>query len=213
LLIPDGTSFARLSSMTTLTTPQIPGYTFGEPTTAHSPLSLDDLRRLEQTATLSQEDEHYLEMAGDALEEQAEELVNAWRTVIGAQPHLADVFFGPNGKPVEDYKAAVKRRFVQWVTDTCRRPRDRTWLDYQEEIALRHTSARKNRTDNVQSAPFVPLRFVLAFAAVILTTVRPFLARKGHSEHDVQRMHDAWSKAVLLQMALWARPYVNNGEW
>jgi len=29
---------------------------------------------------------------------------------------------------------------------------DRAWLDYQQEIAVRHTRAKKNRTDNVDSA-------------------------------------------------------------
>jgi hypothetical protein len=58
----------------------------------------------------------------------------------------------------------------------------------------------------------VPLRYILAFAAVIVTTVRPFLAKQGHSDADLQGMQDAWTKAVLLQMALWAQPYVNNCE-
>jgi hypothetical protein len=36
----------------------------------------------------------------------------------------------------------VKRRFVQWVIDTCARPRDAAWLNYQEEIGLRHILCR-----------------------------------------------------------------------
>jgi hypothetical protein len=193
--------------------PQIPGYTYGQSETASSPVSMEDLHKIEQTATLAEEDERYLQMAGEVLESQAEELVGAWRSVIGSQPHLASTFVGSDGKPDERYKAAVKLRLVQWVIDTCRRPRDQAWLNYQEEIALRHTSLEKNLTDDACTFPYVPLRYVLAFAAVIVTTVRPFLAQQGHSDADVQGMHDAWTKAVLLQMALWAQPYVNNGEW
>ena len=193
--------------------PRIPGYTYGEATTARSPLSLNDLQRLEQTATLSQQDQHYLAMAGDVLESQAEELVNTWRNVIAEQPHLARAFASEDGAIDEAYKTAVKRRFVRWVIDTCRRPRDRDWLDYQEEIAQRHTSAKKNATDNGNTAPFVPLRYLLAFGAVIVTTVRPFLARKGASHQDVERMQNAWTKAVFLQLALWSRAYVMNWEW
>jgi hypothetical protein len=195
------------------TVESIPGYTYGSNAVARSPLSLDDLARLEQTSMLTEDDNRYLQMADDVFEEQAEELVNAWRSVIAAQPHLANVFVGDDGKPDEAYKASVKRRFVQWVIDTCHRPRDRAWLDYQEEIALRHTSAKKNRTDGAHTAPFVPLRYVLAFGAVVVTTVRPFLARNGHSAEQVQRMQDMWCKAVFLQLTLWSRPYVNNGEW
>ena len=123
--------------------PRIPGYTYGEATTARSPLSLNDLQRLEQTATLSQQDQHYLAMAGDVLESQAEELVNTWRNVIAEQPHLARAFASEDGAIDEAYKTAVKRRFVRWVIDTCRRPRDQDWLDYQEEIAAASVRRRK----------------------------------------------------------------------
>ncbi|TMR23070.1 protogloblin ApPgb, partial [Actinomadura geliboluensis] len=29
----------------------------------------------------------------------------------------------------------------------------------------------------------------------------------GHSDEDVERMHQAWFKTVTLQVALWLRPY------
>jgi hypothetical protein len=192
---------------------EIPGYTYGTDAVARSPLSLDDLARLEQTVTLTEEDQWSLRLAGDVLEDQAEDLVGAWRDVIAARPHLAHYFTGPDGRPDERYKAAVKRRFVRWVIDTCRRPHDRAWLDYQEETGLRHTSARKNWTDSTQTPPFVPLRYLLAFGAVVITTVRPFLAKGGHSPEEVERMADAWCKAVVLQLTLWSRPYAKGDEW
>ncbi len=133
---------------------------------------------------------------------------------IGTQEHLAQWFYGPDGKPDEDYKAAVKRRFVQWVIDTCSRPYDQAWLDYQEEIGLRHTPDKKNTTDHARTPPVVPLRYLLAFSAVIVTTTKEFLARKGHSQAEVERMQDAWTKAVLLSVSLWSRPpYTKEGLW
>jgi hypothetical protein len=72
---------------------------------------------------------------------------------------------GPDGKPDDAYKAAVKKRFVQWVIDTCTRPRDQAWLDYQEEIGLRHTPAKKNATERAQTPELVPLRYLIAFTA------------------------------------------------
>jgi hypothetical protein len=53
-------------------------------------------------------------------------MVDSWRAIIGDHPFLAKWFFGPDGNPDEAYKAAVKRRFVQWVSDLCRRPDGRT---------------------------------------------------------------------------------------
>jgi len=81
-------------------------------------------------------------------ESQAEKMVDSWREIIGSQSHLAKWFFTPEGEPDDEYKAAVKRRFVQWVVDVAIRPHDRAWLDYQEEIGLRHTPEKKNKTDN-----------------------------------------------------------------
>ncbi|MGH8772726.1 MAG: protoglobin domain-containing protein [Burkholderiales bacterium] len=191
----------------------IRGYAYGAAEVARSPVSLDELRLLEQTVTLTDEDRRYLRLAGDVLQDQAEQVVDSWRSVIGAQPHLARWFFGPDGKPDEAYKAAVKKRFVQWVLDTCRRPHDQAWLDYQEEIGLRHTPAKKNVTDGARTPPRVPLRYLIAFTAVVNTTIRPFLAAEGNSPDEVENMQQAWNKAVMLQVALWSRPYTKEGEW
>ena len=87
----------------------------------------------------------------------------------------------PDGKPDEAYKAAVKKRFVQWARDTCMRQRDQEWLDYQEEIRLRHTPAKKNKTEGAHAPDVVPLRHLLAFAGPAILDARPFFAKKGHS--------------------------------
>lgn len=36
--------------------------------------------------------------------------------------------------------------------DTCAARYDEAWLNYQQEVALHHTHAKKNRTDNVDAA-------------------------------------------------------------
>ena len=120
---------------------------------------------------------------------------------------------GPDGQPSPAYGAASRPRFVQWVRDVCQRPYDQAWLDYQHEIGLRHTHARKNQTDGVASAPHIPLRYVLAFTAAIITTTRPFLAARGHSAEEVDRMYDAWCKAVILHVTLWSAAYVAPADW
>jgi protoglobin len=188
----------------------IPGYTYGTGAVAKSPVTPDDLVKLEQAVGLTDEDRRFLRLAGDVLQDQAEAIVDHWRSIIAEQPHLA---FYSQGPDAEAYKVAVKRRFVQWVLDTCRRPHDQVWLDYQEEIGLRHTRTKKNCTDNAQTPPHIPLRYVLAFTATMNATIRPFLAKKGHSSEEVERMHEAWCKAVTLQITLWSRPYAKEGDW
>jgi Protoglobin len=176
-------------------------------------VGLDELRALEAAVGWTARDDRALRAAGEVLADQAETMVDSWRGEIGKQPHLAKWFFGPDGKPDEGYKAAVKKRFVQWVIDTCTRTRDEAWLDYQEEIGLRHTPAKKNATEGAHTPNLVPLRYVLAFAAPVIISAKEFLARKGHSAAEIEDMHEAWTKAVLLQMALWSRPYARPDLW
>ncbi|MCY7299081.1 MAG: hypothetical protein LH616_07715 [Ilumatobacteraceae bacterium] len=47
----------------------------------------------------------------------------------------------------------------------------------------------------------------------ITTTLKPFLAKKGASASDVEKMHAAWVKTVLLQTILWSQPYIREGEF
>ena len=118
---------------------------------------------------------------------------------------------------IAGYLARSNLRFEQWILDTCFRPYDRDWLNYQQEIALRHTSLKKNQTDGVQSTPYVPLRDVIGFIAVINDTIKPYLAGKGHAQEEVEGMHRAWCKSMQLQISLWARPYADTkqapNEW
>jgi hypothetical protein len=180
---------------------------------AKSNWTLEELARLKTAAGLNEEDHYYLSLAGQVLADQADEMVNAWRARIGANEHLAHWFQKPDGQPDDRYKAAVKPRFVQWVIDTCTRPYDQAWLDYQEEIGLRHTPEKKNATDQAGAPPLVPLRYLVAFTSVIITTTREFLGNQGHSPEQIEQMHAAWTKAVLLSVALWSRPFTKPGLW
>lgn len=193
--------------------PDIHGYDYGTVRAARSPIALEALRELEATVGWTSVDEEAIAMAGEVRAGQEEAMVDRWRAIIGDHPFLARWFFGPDGKPDEAYKAAVKKRFVQWVADLCRRERNQAWLDYQEEIGLRHTPAKKNKTEGADTPDVVPLRYLWAFAGPVISGAREFLANKGHSAAEVERMHQAWAKRVLLTLALWARPYVRDGLW
>ncbi len=191
----------------------IPGSDYGRPTAAHSPVSMEELRQIEMTVGWSEEDARVLQRHGEIFKEHAENMVDAWRAVIGSHPHLAQWFFGPDGKPDDDYKAKVKKRFVQWVVDACYRPHDQDWLDYQEEIGLRHTPEKKNRTDAAHTPSLVPLRYLIAFSPVVVQSVRKFFVDGGVEGEELQKLEDAWSKAVQLHITLWTRPYAKEGLW
>ncbi|RUR84185.1 hypothetical protein PCC6912_17790 [Chlorogloeopsis fritschii PCC 6912] len=47
----------------------------------------------------------------------------------------------------------------------------------------------------------------------ITATIKPFLAKKGHSLDDVEKMYQAWFKSVVLQVTLWCYPYVKDGDF
>ncbi len=192
---------------------QIPCYEFGSRSLPHSPVSLEQLRALEQASGFDDDARQWLRKAARVIEPQAEELVERWRAAIAAHPEMAQVFFGPTGQPDEAYKAAVKKRFVQWVSDVCEREHDQAWLDYQEEIGQRHTPAKKNQADRADTASLVPLRYLIAFSAIVSTTVRPLLEESGYSSSEVQQIQDAWTKSMLLHLALWTRPYVAACLW
>jgi hypothetical protein len=69
----------------------ISGYDYGISRSAQSPISIDELRALEQTVGWTEMDRDALRAAGEVLRDQAEAMVESWRAQIGAQPHLAKV--------------------------------------------------------------------------------------------------------------------------
>jgi hypothetical protein len=190
----------------------IPGYDFGTAASAWSPISPEELSNLEQTLGWTSEDEKLLQKHVELFRSQAEQMVSSWRAVIGSQPHLSRWFEGPDGKPDDEYKARVKCRFVQWVIDVATRPHDQVWLNYQEEIGLRHTPEKKNKADGRHTPSLVPLRYLLAFVPIV-TDVRQFLKAAISDAVELEAIERAWIKAVHLHVTLWSRPYTREGLW
>jgi hypothetical protein len=147
-----------------------------------------------------------------AFRAKAESMVDAWRAVIGSQSQLSQAFVKPDGTPDNEYKASVKPRFVQWVVDVALRPHDREWLNYQQEIGLRHTPARKNKTDGGHTSPVVPFRYLIGSLPMVFS-IRAFFADTIQDEVELKRLEDAWAKAVLLHITLWSRAYVPEDLW
>jgi len=162
---------------------------------------------------LGEDDIKYLRMACEILKDQVDEILDLWYSWVGSNPHLIYYFSDPQGKPIKEYLERVRRRFGQWILDTTCREYDQTWLDYMYEIGLRHHRTKKNVTDMVTSVPHIPLMYLIAFIYPITSTIKHFLAKKGHRQEDVEKMYNAWFKSVVLQVAIWSYPYAKEGDW
>ena len=196
----------------------MPAYTYGTASVRKSTVTLKELAELKVSVGFTADDERYLRKAGRAIEGQRREIVAHWRSgIIASIPNLARHSRTLSGEPLPKYLAASNLRFEQWILDTCLRPYDQDWLNYQQEIALRHTSLKKNQVDGVESTPFVPFRDIVAFVAVLNETIKPYLANAGDAAEEVDAMHRAWCRSLQLQIALWSRLYMDlattKSEW
>lgn len=192
----------------------ISGYRLGDPSLPSSPLQAADFANLKSSLLFGEPDVAALRKAHDVVKDQVEAILDVWYGFVGNTPHLLAYFCDPKtGEPIGSYLNAVRARFGQWILDTCRADYDSAWLAYQDEIGRRHHRSGKNKTDGVSAAPHIPMRYLLALAMPISITMKSFLARKGHSPEEVEAMHAAWTKSVLLQAILWCRPYANPGDY
>jgi hypothetical protein len=191
----------------------IHGYNYGSPELKKSPVTVEELKLLKETLLWSEDDDRYLKMAGDVLEKQVDDILDTWYGYVGANKHLVSYFSNERGEPDGEYLETVRKRFGKWILDTCRKPYDQHWLDYQYEIGLRHHTSKKNKTDEADAVDIVHQRYLTAFIYPITVTIRPFLEKGSHSEEDVDGMYNAWFKSVTLQVILWSYPYINEGEF
>ncbi len=197
-----------------MTTRTIPGYTLGTPEVPRSPVTQADFERMQQSVLFGPEDVEHLRLSRDVLADRAEEILDVWYGFVGSRPHLLRSFTArASGEPLADYLGAVRKRFARWISDTAAARYDQAWLDYQHEIGRRHHRSGKNRTDGADAVPHVPFRDLFLLVVPITTTLRPFLAGKGHPAETVEKMHAAWVKSCLLQVTLWSHPYVREGDF
>jgi hypothetical protein len=196
-----------------MTTTAIPGYAYASHSVARSPVTLAEFELMKKSALFGDDDVKFLRMSYDIVAPQVEQILDVWYGFVAANPHLLASFTDASGAPLGDYLAAVRKRFGQWILDTARAEYDQAWLDYQHEIGLRHHRTKKNRTDDAPSTAIVPFRDLFALIFPVTFTLKPFLARDGHSADDVQKMYEAWLKSCLLQLTLWSYPYVKEGDF
>lgn len=193
----------------------IPGYTYGTKEVGKSPITLKEFELLKHTVLWTDEDEKYIRMSREVLADQTDDILDVWYSFFKVTPHLAVYFsYKSDHRMNKDYMESVRLRFKQWILDTAEANYDQKWLNYQHEIALRHYRTKKNLTDGVSSVEIVHYRYIPALIYPLTATLKPFLAKKHqHSGEDIECMHQAWVKSVILQVCLWSQAYVREGDY
>jgi len=181
---------------------EIAGYSYGTGAAAKFPISIDGLELLAKRVFLTDEDASYLPMAGEVISDRIGDELNVWYGFLGSHSHLVYCFTGTDGKIDNSYLTAVRKRFRQLILHTCNRPYDQDWLNFHHEIGLQHHRTKKNQTDSVQSVPTISHRYLVAFIHPIMATNKPFVAKKRHSEEEVEEIHAAWFKLPVMPVAL-----------
>jgi len=186
----------------------IPGYRMGDPTLPKGALDAEAFERVCAATLFTDEDRKALREAKEIVAPHVEELLDVWYGFVGSHDFLLASFSGPEG-PNGDYLARVRARFGRWVLDTLEAEYDQAWLDYQAEVGRRHARG-KNETDGVRETPdHVAYRYVVALIYPIYATIRDFLAKGARDAEHLERMHQAWLKAVILNVAVWSQAYVD----
>ena len=137
-------------------------------------------------------------------------MVAGYRARLGELPFMIPYSSHPDSTPTPEYAAASKPRFDRWIIDACTRQLDEDWLNHQHEIGLRHTTAKKNKADHADSLDHIPMRYLLALTAVVITTARDYLGAKGASPEQIDRMQAAFTKSAMLHVTVWTRAYVDH---
>ena len=188
----------------------IPGYRMGDSSLPASTVTAKDFANLKSVLLLGEADIALLREARAIVGPHVEELLDVWYGFVGSHDFLLASFSTPAG-PDGDYLARVRMRFGQWVRDILAADFSPEWLAYQAEVGRRHV-VTKNETDGVHGAPpVVPFQFMIALIYPIYATIRPFLDSGARDAAHAEAMHQAWLKAVLLNMALWSQAYVQEG--
>ena len=65
-----------------------------------------------------------------------EAVLDVWYDFVGSHPHLVYYFSNEQGKPDPDYLAAVRKRFGQWIKDTCAANYDQDVAKQAQQLGL-----------------------------------------------------------------------------
>lgn len=174
------------------------------PDNPQSPPDAQTLVRLKRMLLFTNEDEQYLIMAGNILVNHTEEILNNWYDFILKNNYLA-YYFARDGVPDLDYLQTLRPHFHQWIIDLCTRQEGNSWWQFEERIAAQ-LQLKPVSDGHMEPLPLIYLRYLSTFIYPVSEAGRPYLSAHNHPVAEVERMQQAWFKAISFSVLLWVYP-------
>lgn len=153
-------------------------------------LSEATTEELLETVLLSEEDSQYLRLSKEMVDPQVDAILDVWCAFIASRPQLWDALPRTSAGELDVTRLdAARHETTEWLR--------RTSSGQPPGGAEPHQlSLTRELFDPSQ---LVALIYPLSF------TLRPFLENGHHEPGEVEAMHRAWLKCLILQVALWIR--------
>ncbi|WP_160712373.1 protoglobin domain-containing protein [Chitinophaga solisilvae] len=174
------------------------------PDPRNSPVDAQTLIKIKRMMLFTHEDEQYLTMAGEVLAPHAEDILNKWYERIVSNNYLAN-YFTQSGAPDLNYVHSLRPHFREWISSLCRRSESMRWWEFEEKI-IRQLQLRNIPVDDLDPLSPLFLRYLSTFVFPVSEAGRYFLNNTGYGSDDIEKMHQAWFKAVSLSALLWLYP-------
>ncbi len=170
----------------------------------------EEVDLLLRISLFSQDDERALRSAWRILRGQTDDYLDVVLGVVAAYPPLVGALMDSvGGHGLETSAETARQRFRRWLFETCNLPRDPPWLRQ-----LHAQPPAPEASANQASAETLPhFRYLIALVYPVVAAARPFLAAGGRNAVEIEQMQYALLKAILLQVALLAKLYLETGDW
>ncbi|MDQ0105018.1 hypothetical protein J2T02_000101 [Chitinophaga terrae (ex Kim and Jung 2007)] len=163
---------------------------------------IQTLVRLKRMLLYTQEDEHYLTMAGAILQPHSSSILNSWYGYLSAN-HYLSLYLRDKVEEKSGYLETLRPQFNQWMNAVCQGREGNSWKWLEDKIGKQ---LEQDTTTEKGSLPLVYLRYLSTFVYPIVTYSHPYLAGSGKNEEETARMQQAWFKAVSFSVLFWIYP-------
>lgn len=168
----------------------------------------EEVELLLRISLFSQDDERALRSAWRILQGQTDDYLDVVLGLVAAYPPLVGALMNAIGGHGRETRAEITRqRFRRWLFETCNLTQDPPWL---RQLQFR-PPAREASADTTAVLP--QFRYLIALVYPVVAAVRPFLVAGGRNAVDIEQTQYALLKAILLQVALLAKLYIERGDW
>ncbi|MDG4548993.1 MAG: protoglobin domain-containing protein [Candidatus Contendobacter sp.] len=173
----------------------------------------EEIDLLWRIGLFSSDDERNLRKLWRILKGQTDDYLDMVFGMVAAYPALATTLAAAcreNLGDAVDGSTAVRSLFREWLSETCRTPREPSWL---KRLYSSGSDLPSERSMETTLAKLPGFRYLIALSFPLVATLRSLLVGAGLAHQEIERMQSAFLKAVLLQVALLSKLYVREGTW